>query len=72
MQLKRGNPKAFQTLDINLKALAKIEGKVGWFESAEYPEGTPVAYVAAIQELGHGKIPPRPFMAPAMKKNKEK
>lgn len=37
-------------------------GKVGWFDSAKYEDGTPVAYIAAIQEFGHGPIPPRPFM----------
>lgn len=41
-------------------------GKVGWFESAKYENGTPIAYVAAIQEFGTvengGFIPPRSFM----------
>lgn len=45
---------------------------VGWFESAKYPDGTPVAYVAAIQELGAPaqRIPPRPFIRPAEAANK--
>lgn len=40
-----------------------IQSKVGWFESAKYEDGTPVAYVAAIQEKGSPErsIPPRPF-----------
>ena len=40
--------------------------KVGWFESAKYEDGTPVAYIAAIQELGvpERSIPPRPTMRP--------
>jgi hypothetical protein len=39
-------------------------GKTGWFESAKYEDGTPVAYVAAIQEYGDPthNIPPRSFM----------
>lgn len=43
-------------------------GKVGWVESAKYPDGTPVAYVAAIQEYGSPQngIPPRPFMRPTI------
>jgi hypothetical protein len=43
-------------------------GKVGFFPSAAYEDGTPVAYVAAIQEFGYpeGHIPPRPFMRPTM------
>lgn len=41
-------------------------GKVGWFETAKYQDGTPVAYVAAIQEFGYGPIPPRPFFRPTI------
>lgn len=39
-------------------------GKVGFFETAKYPDGTPVAYVAAIQEFGSPTqgIRPRSFM----------
>ncbi len=48
------------------KALKELNGanvRVGWFESSRYPDdnGTPVAYVAAINELGPNK---RPFMQP--------
>lgn len=44
-----------------LMDLDRVEGKVGWFKSAHYPDGTPVAYVAAIQEHGSPEqhIPPR-------------
>lgn len=31
--------------------LAKKRLSVGFFEHAKYPDGTPIAYVAAIQEL---------------------
>lgn len=55
------NSKAFEALDLKLKALEKVETRVGWFETAKYEDGTPVAYVASIQEYGHGPIPPRPF-----------
>ncbi|MCG1038791.1 MULTISPECIES: hypothetical protein [Burkholderiaceae] len=37
------------------QALQDIDGhigKVGWFESSKYQDGTPVAYVAAIHEHG--------------------
>lgn len=39
-------------------------GKVGWDKSAVYEDGTPVAYVAAIQEFGYpaGGIRSRSFM----------
>jgi len=45
-----------------LKDLDGLTGKAGWLENERYEDGTPVAYVAAIQELGNGPIPPRPFM----------
>src|SRR5690625_4636246 len=48
------------------KLLHNLESKtlrVGFFDSAQYPDGTPVAYVAAIQEYGYpeGNIPARSF-----------
>ena len=41
--------------------------KAGYFKQSVYPDGTPIAYVAAVQELGHtaGGIPPRPTLRPA-------
>lgn len=57
------------------KALAELDSKeirVGFFDTAKYPDGTPIAYVAAIQEFGYKSIPPRPFMRPAENKNKAK
>lgn len=46
-----------------------LVGKVGWFETSKYEDGTPVAYVATIQEYGSPaqNIPPRPFMRPTIK-----
>ncbi len=43
------------------KGLRKSQGKVGWFPSAVYPDGTPVALVASVQEFGSPSkgIPPR-------------
>ncbi len=42
----------------------RLQAKVCFFESAHYPDGTPIAYVAAIQEFGFpaGGIPSRSFM----------
>lgn len=56
-----------------LENIKHREIQVGFFETAHYPDGTPVAYVAAIQEFGYpsGNIPPRPFMRPAIAENKE-
>lgn len=48
-------------LRVAIAGLQGLTGKVGWFKSAHYPDGTPVAYVAVIQEYGYpdGGIPPR-------------
>ncbi|WVW37743.1 virion morphogenesis protein [Aeromonas phage Gekk3-15] len=55
------------------KALKSMHGRsveAGWFESAKYSDGTPVAAVAAWNELGtpdaNYPIPPRPFMRKAL------
>lgn len=49
-----------------MKDLGTSQAKVGWFETAAYADGTPVAYVATIHEFGTDKIPARPFMRPAV------
>ena len=51
-----------------LRELERTQTKVGWFESAKYVDGTPVAYVATIQEFGYaaGGLPPRPFFRPTI------
>lgn len=48
--------------------IKKSKLEVGFFESAKYPDGTPVAYVAAIQEFGNpaGNNPSRPFFRNAI------
>lgn len=57
--------KALEKLADQIKK-SKLE--VGFFESAKYPDGTPVAYVAAIQEFGYpeGNIPSRAFFRNAI------
>lgn len=57
------------------KAIAQIKRtklQVGWFDTAQYEDGTPVAYVAAIQEFGYpkGGIPPRPFLRPTIEQQR--
>ena len=70
MEIRRtGNASAIKKV---LEELDRKEIKVGFFESAKYTDGTPIAYVAAIQEFGYGPIPPRPFMRPAEQKNAAK
>lgn len=58
---------ALAQVSIGLRRGAEL--KVGFFEGAVYPDGTPVALVAAVQEFGAsnarlGKIPPRPYFRP--------
>lgn len=51
-----------------------MEAKVGFPSNIQYEDGTPVAFIATIQNYGApaSKIPPRPFMSPAFNKNKDK
>ena len=70
--VKQSHPRAFEELELRLKQLEGFQTKAGWFDAAKYDDGTPVAYIAAIQEKGHGPIPPRPFMRPAMIDNEQK
>lgn len=46
-----------------IKGLDGAQGRVGWFPSAVYEGGQPVAGVAQVQEFGSPSrgIPPRPF-----------
>lgn len=46
--------------------------QVGWGEDARYDDGTSVAMIAAQNEFGNPgkKIPPRPFMRPAIAAHK--
>lgn len=66
-QIRRQPGGAGQALRKAVGALNDTVGRVGWFESAKYEDGTPVALVAIVQEYGSTKrgIPPRPFMRPA-------
>lgn len=62
-----GVTRAQSNIKILEKALDQLGRKgvaVGFFDTAHYPDGTPVAYVAAIQEFGspQNNIPPRSFM----------
>lgn len=55
---------AVKALQAAIKGLGGAQARVGWFPSAKYENGTPVALVAVVQEFGSPKkgIPPRPFM----------
>lgn len=60
------NRQGSERLRVAVKGLDGTTGKVGFFETAKYPDGTPVAYVAVIQEFGTAKIPARPTMRPTI------
>ena len=61
-----------KTLKIALQGLDGKVGKVGWFKGNNYETGTPVAYVAVIQEFGSpsNNIPARSFMRSTMTEKK--
>lgn len=61
-------------LEMLLRTLGTHKSRVGWFESAKYPNGEPVAAVAMVHEYGSAPqgIPPRPFMRPAIDENQRK
>lgn len=65
MTFRREGPGTAKVLAA-IKGLDGLEGKTGWFETAHYPDGTAVAYVATIHEFGTPRIPARPFMRPAV------
>lgn len=66
MSVRRVPGPAAASVSVALKELDGLVGKTGWFETAKYADGTPVAYVATIQEMGYpeGGIPARPFLRP--------
>lgn len=53
---------------------ADKQAKIGWPEGKQYPDGTPVAYVAAIQNFGvpEKSIPSRPMLKPTVNENKQR
>lgn len=59
-------------LEKQLKAAHNKQLKAGWFESAKYDDGTPVAGIAAQNEFGNPKIsiPARPFLRPTVESEK--
>ena len=61
VQLSGGDKLAEKLAEIakNLQKAASVE--IGFLEDATYPDGTPVALVAALNEFGSGDTPPRPF-----------
>lgn len=74
MTVRRKGP-GLARLVAAIKELDGVQGKTGWFETAKYATGVPVAYVATIHEFGaeitfdngaKAIIPARPFMRPTV------
>lgn len=65
MSVRRDNSGG-DRLTVALQDIDGLVGKTGYFETAKYTDGTPVAYVATVQEYGWaaGGIPARPTMRP--------
>lgn len=53
-----------------MKSLEEYSAQAGWFESARYDDGVPVAQVAIYNEYGTSRIPPRPFIRPTVESQK--
>lgn len=71
MKVTQKGGAARKALEQAIKDLQRKQARVGFFEHSKYADGTPVAYVAAIQEFGHGPIPPRPFFRPTLAEQKQ-
>lgn len=63
--------RGIERLRKELESIKKARLEVGFFDTAVYPSGLPVAYVASVHEFGWGPIPARPFMRPAMSSNRD-
>jgi len=61
------------TLERAPKEFQGFVAQVGFPSGGQYEDGTPIASVAAQNEFGAPakKIPPRPFMRPTIKENKD-
>ncbi len=66
------NLTALKNLSKSLGEASNKQMQVGWFSSANYKAGLPVAQVAFWQEYGTKTVPPRPFFRPAIDDNQSK
>lgn len=65
--VKRTGP-GIKSIAINMRELDGVQARTGWFETARYPNGTPVATVAMVHEHGSPAqgIPMRQFFRPTI------
>lgn len=68
MAVKRTSGPGAKILVNALTGLKQVQGEVGFFASARYEDGTPVAAVFVKNEFGYppDNIPPRPTMRPTI------
>lgn len=69
-----GGDKLQAALDKIARNLTKASSvEIGFMDSATYPDGIPVALVAAVNEFGRPSVgqPPRPFFRNAIADNRE-
>lgn len=68
MPMKRTPTPLLASFKAGSDALDGVQCRVGWLESGHYLNGTPVAYVASIQEFGSEAqgIPSRASVRPTM------
>lgn len=70
--VKRSGP-GIAALKTEIANLERKRAEVGFFDTSHYPDGTPVAYIATIQEFGSPQngIPPRSFMRSTIQEQRE-
>lgn len=68
------NTKEWDRIKARLMQTSPRQIDVGWFDEAKYPDGTPVAWIAMLNEYGfmttgkyQGYHPPRPFFRSFLK-----
>ena len=73
IEVKGGDKLKAYLQSISDKVSSGAELRVGFLENATYPDGKPVAMIAAIQEFGAPRagIPPRPFFRNMIANNQD-
>ena len=73
MAIEHTPSKGGERLEAAIAELDRKQVKVGYFPTARYPDGKPVAGVAVVQEFGSvsRRIPPRPFFRPAVEDSRQ-
>lgn len=70
MKVQHQKGPAYDAMKKAIRELEATQARAGFFDTSVYPDGTPVAYVAAAQEYGTPTAPARSFFRPTMKAKK--